>query len=69
MSNVELYSILENDKALNEKGQPGKVANPARDQLHGEMNISLSPVAPENLVSRDGFGRPVPRQPAHITYL
>ena len=28
----------------------------------GKMNISLSPFAPENLVSRDGFGRPVPRQ-------
>ena len=27
------------------------------------MNISLSPFAPENLASRDGFGRPVPRQP------
>ena len=24
------------------------------------MNISLSPFAPESLVSRDGFGRPVP---------
>ena len=31
----------------------------------GKMNISLSPFASENLVSRDGFGRPVPRQPAH----
>ena len=30
------------------------------------MNISLSPFAPENLVSRDGFGSPVPRQPAHL---
>ena len=30
------------------------------------MNISLSPFAPENLVSRDEFGRPVPRQPAHL---
>ena len=30
------------------------------------MNISLSPFAPGNLVSRDGFGRPVPRQPAHL---
>ena len=28
------------------------------------MNISLSPFAPENLVQRDRFGRPVPRQPA-----
>ena len=30
------------------------------------MNISLSPFAPENLVSRDGFGSPIPRQPAHL---
>ena len=30
------------------------------------MNISLSPLAPENLISRDGFGSPVPRQPAHL---
>ena len=28
------------------------------------MNISLSSFAPENLVSQDGFGRPVSRQPA-----
>ena len=30
------------------------------------MNISLSPFAPENLVSQDGFGSSVPRQPAHL---
>ena len=30
------------------------------------MNIPLSPRVPENLVSRDGFSRPVPRQPAHL---
>ena len=30
------------------------------------MNISLSAFAPEKLVSRDGFGRPVPRQAAHL---
>ena len=30
------------------------------------MNISLSAFAPENLVSRDGFGSPDPRQPAHL---
>ena len=30
------------------------------------MNISLSAFAPENLVSRDGFVSPVPRQPAHL---
>ena len=46
--------------------QPGKVANPARGQLNRENNIPLSPYVPENLVSRDGFSRPVPRQPAHL---
>ena len=31
------------------------------------MNISLSALfAPEHLVSRDGFGSPVPHQPAHL---
>ena len=45
--------------------QPGKVANPARGQLNRENSIPLSPCVPENLVSRDGFSRPVPRQPAH----
>ena len=30
------------------------------------MNISLSAFVPESLVSRDGFGSPVPRQPAHL---
>ena len=39
--------------------QPGKVADPARDQLNRENCISLS--APENLASRDGFGRSVSR--------
>ena len=28
--------------------------------------MSLSPFAPGNFVSRDGFGSPVPRQPAHL---
>ena len=46
--------------------QPGKVANPARGQLNRENNIPLSPCVPENLVSRAGFSRPVPRQPAHL---
>ena len=32
----------------------------------GKMNISLSPFAPETLISRDGFGSPVPCQPAHL---
>ena len=46
--------------------QPGKVANPARGQLNREINNPLSPCVPENLVSRGGFSRPVPRQPAHF---
>ena len=46
--------------------QPGKVANPARGQLNREKIFPLSPCVPENLVSRDGFSRPVPRQPAHL---
>ena len=31
-----------------------------------KINIPLSAFAPENLVSRDGLGSPVPRQPAHL---
>ena len=46
--------------------QAGRVANPARDQLNREINISLSEFAHENLASRDRFGTSVPRQPAHL---
>ena len=46
--------------------QPGRIANAARGQLNREFFFSLSPFTPENLVSRDGFGSPVPRQPAHL---
>ena len=31
------------------------------------MKISLYPFTPENLVSRDGFGRPITRQSAFST--
>ena len=55
--------VITNSKS---KDQPGKVANPARGQLNRKMNFSLFPFAPENLVSRDRFGSPVPRQPAHL---
>ena len=49
------------------KYQPGKVANPAHSQIYSEHDFSLSPFAPVNLVSRDGFGSSsVPRQPAHL---
>ena len=46
--------------------QPGKVANPASGQLNRENEYSLSLCVPENLVSRDGFSRSVPRQLAHL---
>ena len=39
--------------------QPGKVANPARDQLNRENEYSPVPV-------RDGFSCPVPHQPANL---
>ena len=45
-----------------------RLPNPARtwsaDQ--GKMNVSLSAFAPENLVSRDGIGSLVPRQPVYL---
>ena len=41
------------------------IANPARGQLNRGYRFSLSPFAPKKLFSRDGFGRPVPRQYAH----
>ena len=46
--------------------QPGKIANPARGQVNREKYFSLFAIAPENLASRDGFGSPVPHQPAHF---
>ena len=55
---------------LQKMDQPGMAANPARGQLKREnyffqFIFCLPPFGPENLVSRDRFGRPVPRQPAH----
>ena len=46
-------------------GSTGYIANPARGQLNREHVFLPSPFAPETLVSRDRFGRPVPRQPAN----
>ena len=53
---------------LQSMDQPGKVANPARGQLNRENKYFPVPFAAENSVSRDGFSRPVPRQPAHSLY-
>ena len=46
--------------------QPGRLPILLVVSSTGKINISLSAFAPENLVSRDGFGSPVPRQPAHL---
>ena len=48
----------------------GMVASPARGQLkRRENNFLVSPCVPENLGSpEDGFGRPVPRQPAFVLH-
>ena len=46
--------------------QPSKAVNPARGQLNKENETSLSAFALENLVSRDGFDSPVPRQSPHL---
>ena len=54
------------DTPLRDLMNSGKVANPARGQLNRENKYFLSAFAPENLVTRDGSGSPVPRQPAHL---
>ena len=35
--------------------------------MHTHTQHTVSPFAPENLVARERPGRPVPRQPAHIS--
>ena len=63
IQDVNVFLTVTYSKSID---QPGKVVNPARGQLNRKNDISLSAFAPENLVSRDGFGSPVPRQPAHL---
>ena len=46
--------------------QPGKVANPDRGQLNREEKKILFAFVLGNSVSRDRFGSPVRRQPAHL---
>ena len=48
--------------------QPGKVASPARGQLNRKNEYFPVRVvrAWEFGLSREGFGSPVPRQPAHL---
>ena len=65
VNQVTMYvsSHICSSKSMN---QPGEVASPARGQLNRKNEYSLSAFVPDNLVSRDGFGSPVPRQPAHL---
>ena len=49
--------------------QPGKVANPARGQPNRENEYSRFPYVPENLATRDGFSRPVPRPACSFSIL
>ena len=66
---TDKYGSSDCDQSYNRLLQAGMAANPARGELDREkMNISLSPFAPEKLVSRDRLGRPVPRQPAHFPH-
>ena len=57
--------VITYSKGMN---QPGNVAKPARGQLNRENKLFLSPFAPDNLVSRDRFARPVQHQLAHFPY-
>ena len=56
---VQIYRLLvimycsTNSNSMN---QPSKIVNPARRQLNRETVFFLSAFAPENLVSREGFG-------------
>ena len=43
----------------------GLLLNPGRGQLSRKNEYFLSLFAPENLASRDGFRRLIPRQPPH----
>ena len=62
-----LMIMSHEDLLLQCMDQPGKVANPGRGQAEQEKIIFLYTCwsGADNLVSRDGFGRPVPRQPVH----
>ena len=44
------------------------VANPARGQLNRENDNVPVPFVPQNLVSRDNFGRPVQLQSPHSSH-
>ena len=61
-----MYVCMYDHTYIKSRDQAGKVANPARGQLMREKSYFPVPVRAEKMVSRDGFGSPVPRQPAHL---
>ena len=63
MNYVYICMVITYSKGVD---QPGKVATPARGQLNRENVFYLTPFAHENVVSQDGFGSSVPRQPVHL---
>ena len=74
----KLADHVEDDVVLSPEGvvlvtSPGTESSYARPPqslkhsfLFRKVNVYLSSFAPEKLVSRNGFGSPVPRQPGHL---
>ena len=53
---IAICMVITHSKSMD---QPGRLPILLVVSRAGKINISLSPFAPENLVSRDGFGSPV----------
>ena len=63
---IILYYCIVAHPCSKSMDQPGKVANPNCGQLNKKNEYFLVAFVLENLVSRNGFGSPVPRKPAHL---
>ena len=55
-----MYACMYGQHFQQNMDQPGKVGNPSRGQLN-RKSVFFCVLVRENFVSRDGFGRPVPR--------
>ena len=60
-----IYVFMYGQHIQQSRNQLDRATNPTGGQLNKDFFFPLSPFAPENSVSRDGFGRPVPCKPAH----
>ena len=63
-----IWLLTKNLNAGKHPEQSEMVANPVRGQLNTENDFPLPPFVPANMVSRDGFGRPVPRSIVVLQY-